>query len=68
MSIKPRNRISTDEDMKKAKDYIGRQKLHKISLYIPADHVKKMKLRALEEEITLTDIFQKLVKEYLELP
>ena len=66
MSIKPRTRISSSEEMQKAKQYIMKPKLHKISLYVEAEDVKKMKKRAVDEGLTLTDIFQKLVKEYLQ--
>ena len=67
MSIKPRTRISSSEELIKAKQFIMKPKLHKISLYIEADDVKKMKIRAIDQGLTLTDIFQKLVKEYLQL-
>jgi hypothetical protein len=65
MSIKPRKRKSVSEDMQRALESVRKPKLHKISLFIEANDIKEMKRRALEEDTTLTDIFQKLVKGYL---
>lgn len=65
MSVSKRKRISSNEDLSIAKKGFIKPKLHKINLYVPLEDVKKMKKHAVDEGTTLTDIFCKLAKEYL---
>ncbi len=66
MSITPRNRISINEDLRKEQGRIEKKMAtHKISLHVPAESIRKMKKKAIDEGLTLTDVFCQFVEEYI---
>jgi hypothetical protein len=65
MTIKPRKRISSNEDLQIAKKEALRPRTHKVSIHVPMEDFKRMKVLAVKEEITITELFSKMMREYL---
>lgn len=65
MPLKPRNRESINPDQHKTKEFVMKPKLHKISIGVPLEDYKKMKMKGIPTDDKPTDIIRRLIKDYI---
>lgn len=65
MSINPRNRTYSNTDLLRAKEAALKPKMHKICLNVPKEEFKKLKKKAVDEDLSVTDIVIDMIREYI---